>query len=91
VIRGFGNKDLQRLYLTGNAKGIMPAHVKRIQARLERLDISNSPDELPPEWKCHPLHGDWEGYYAISINAQWRLVFRFEDGEFCDVDYVQYH
>lgn len=69
----------------------MPAHVKRIQARLERLDITRSPEELPPEWECHPLRGDLDGFYSIKISGAWRLIFRFEDGLFCDLDYVQYH
>jgi proteic killer suppression protein len=91
VIRNFKHKGLQRLYLKGEAKGVMSAHAKRLQVRLERLDISNSVDELPVEWKCHALSGEMKGHYAISLSAQWRLVFRFEDGEFCDVDYAQYH
>lgn len=91
MIASFRHKDLQRLYLTGNAKGIVPAHVRRILVRLERLELAQSLAELPPEWKCHPLHDDLEGFYAIAINGPWRLIFRFEDGAFCDVDYRQYH
>lgn len=91
MIRNFKHKALQRLYLTGNSKGIVPAHIDRILARLERLDNSNSMDELPKEWKCHPLFKDLEGCHAIWITPQWRIVFRFKNGEFCDIDYVQYH
>jgi proteic killer suppression protein len=91
VIRNFRHKGLKLLYTTGKTSGIVAIHAKRILVRLDRLNRLSALEGLPPEWDCHPLHGDREGYYAISINAQWRLVFRFEDGEFCDLDYVQYH
>lgn len=91
MIRDFKHKGLQRFYLTGETKGIIPTHANRLQGRLERLDISASPDELPANWNCHPLHGELEGYFAIKLSAQWRLIFRFDEGQFCDLDYRQYH
>jgi proteic killer suppression protein len=92
VIRNFRHKGLQRLYLSGETRGILPAHAKRLLARMERLDAERAtPDELPAQWDCHVFKDELAGYLAVSISAQWRLVFRFEDGEFCDLDYVQYH
>lgn len=91
MIRNFKHKGLERFYKTGNVKGINSAHAKRIKVRLTYLNIARTLEELPPQWKCHPLYEDLEGCQAIWATPQWRIVFRFEEGEFCDVDYMQYH
>ena len=91
MIRNFKHKGLQRLYQSGDTRGIISSHAKRILIRLDRLNRIQVLEDLPSEWKCHPLHRELEGNYAIWVNAQWRILFRFEEGEFCDVDYLQYH
>lgn len=91
AIRNFKHKGLQRFYQSGDTRGIMAAHAKRILIRLDRLNRIQVLEELPSGWNCHPLHRELGGQYAIWVNAQWRIIFRFENGEFCDVDYVQYH
>lgn len=91
MIRNFKHKGLERLYLSGSAKGINPAHARRIMVRIEALDAAVSLEDLPTEWKCHPLHKELEGFYSIRLSGAWRIIFRFEDGNVSDVDYVQYH
>ena len=44
-----------------------------------------------PGWRLHPLTGDRSGRWSLRISANWRLVFRFDDGEVVDVDLVNYH
>ena len=75
----------------GKTKGVLPHHVKRLRARLDLLDATEDLNDLPAAFRCHPLQGVMQGFYAIDISAQWRIVFRFEDGNALDVDYVQYH
>ncbi|MDP3897935.1 MAG: type II toxin-antitoxin system RelE/ParE family toxin [Mesorhizobium sp.] len=41
-------------------------------------------------FRLHPLHGDRKGHWAVTVRANWRIVFRF-DGEPEDVDFVDYH
>ena len=44
-----------------------------------------------PGWRLHPLAGDLKGYWSVSITGNWRLIFRFKDGDAHDLDLVDYH
>jgi len=44
-----------------------------------------------PGYRFHPLKGELKGMYAVTVQANWRVAFRFEDGEAPDVDYLDYH
>ena len=60
------------------------------------MDMINSARELidlssPPSNHLHPLYGDREGQWAISVSGHWRLCFRFDDGDVFDIELVQYH
>jgi proteic killer suppression protein len=91
MILSYRHKALKALMEEDKTKGLVPHHVKRIKARLDRLDATENLEDLPAAWRPHALHGELEGFYAIDISAQWRIIFRFEDGDAFDVDYVQYH
>ena len=59
---------------------------------LARLDAAGSVADLDvTSFKLHPLKGDRRGFWAITVRANWRVIFRFEDGDALDVDYVDYH
>ena len=57
------------------------------------LDIARRIDDLriPPANRLEALKGDRQGQFSIRINDQWRLCFRFEDGNAYDVEIVDYH
>ena len=64
----------------------------RIALALADLDDAETPSDLDlPGYRLHPLKGDLKGYWSISISGNWRLIFRFEDGDAYDVDLVDYH
>jgi proteic killer suppression protein len=44
-----------------------------------------------PGFRLHPLKGEYAGFWAVTVRANWRVVFRFEDGHAVDVDYLDYH
>ena len=44
-----------------------------------------------PGFRLHRLSGRLQGYYSISVSANWRVIFRFENGDVTDVDYLDYH
>ena len=44
-----------------------------------------------PGFRLHPLKGDRAGQWSVRVSGNWRVVFRFEDGEAVDVDLVDYH
>ncbi len=92
MIRNFGTRALKRLYEHGDRSGINPPHLGRVQRILAHLDIAtNSQDMNIPGWRLHRLRGDLRGFWSVDISGNWRIIFRFEDGEPCDVRYLDTH
>jgi proteic killer suppression protein len=59
---------------------------------LARLDAATATADMDvPGFRLHPLKGDLSGFWAVTVRANWRIVFRFEDGDAYDVDYIDYH
>jgi len=79
--------------VTGKSKRLPPNLVKRALRRLEYVDLATSLDDLrvPPSNRLHRLKGDRAGQHSISINDQWRICFRFIDGDAYDVEITDYH
>jgi len=79
-------------YEDDDRSGIIAEHadkISRILAQLKRL--SKPADMDPPGFRLHPLKGELAGFWSVTIRANWRIVFRFEDGGVTDVDLVDYH
>ena len=93
MIKTFADKRSQELYSTGTAKRFAPDVAARAARKLEYLDLATQLDDLkvPRGNRLHALSGDRNGQYAISINDQWRICFRFEDGDAYDVEVCDYH
>ena len=92
MIRQFLHRGLQRLFETGSKAGIQPHHAPRLLRQLTRLDEAKIPDDMNvPGWGLHPLHGKPAGRYAITVNGNWRITFKFEGEDALLVDYVDYH
>ena len=66
--------------------------VKRITLALADLDDADRPSDLDlPGYRLHPLKGDLKGFWSITISANWRIIFRFEEGDAFDVDLIDSH
>lgn len=93
MIRSFADRETQQLYVTGKSKRLSPDLVKRAVRRLEYIDLANKLSDLkaPPSNRLHALQDDREGQYAISINDQWRICFRFVAGDAYEVEIADYH
>ena len=93
MIKSFADKETQQLYVTGKSKRLPPVLAKRALRRLEYIDLANDLSDLkvPPSNRLHALWGDREGQFSISINDQWRICFRFVDGDAYDVEITDYH
>ena len=64
----------------------------RIALTLADLDSARRPEDLDvPAYRLHRLKGRLKDYWSISISGNWRITFRFEDGDVFDVDLVDYH
>lgn len=92
VIRSFQHDGLKEFFLTGSKAKIQPAHAKRIAQQLQRLNAAEQiADMNDPSYRLHPLKGQMAGLWSIRVNGNWRITFRFEDGDAFVVDYQDYH
>jgi proteic killer suppression protein len=93
VIRSFADDETYSLYLTGKSRRLPPDIARRAVRKLEYIDLATRIEDLraPPGNRLHALEGDRKGQYAISVNDQWRICFRFIDGDALDVEITDYH
>ena len=83
---------MKRFYETGNTVGIQSAHAKRLRLQLAALDTAVSIQDMDlPGFHLHPLKGQRKGTWSISVSGNWRITFRFEDGNAHTVNYEDYH
>jgi len=93
MIKSFADRRTQRLFVTGKAKWLPPEVLKRAVRKLDYIHDATQLEDLrvPPGNRLHALKGDRKGQYAISINDQWRICFRFIEGHAYDVEICDYH
>jgi proteic killer suppression protein len=93
VIKTFQDRHTRDLYLLGQSRRLPPDLVRRAVRRLEYIDLARDLGDLrvPPSNRLHRLGGDRQGQYSISVNDQWRICFRFADGDAYDVGITDYH
>ena len=92
MIRSFKHKGLEQFYVTGSKRGIIPAHSEKIARILDRLDASLSPVDMDlPGYRLHELKGQETGIWSVTVNANYRITFRFEGQDAVVVDYRDYH
>ncbi len=92
MILSIRHKGLKRLYEDDDARGVIKEHLVKLRDILARLDAADTIRDLDlPGFRPHPLRGELKGSWAIIVRANWRVVFRFADGDAMDVDYVDYH
>ena len=92
MIKSFRHKGLRRFFETGSASGIQASHAKRLRLQLAALDTAQTIDDMDiPGFRLHPLKGELRGRWSIVVNGNWRVTFRFVDGDVELVDYQDYH
>lgn len=92
MIKSFAHKGIEAFFRKGTKAGIQAAHAERLRRQLAQLNQAQSAKDMNlPGWKLHPLSGNWVGHWAVSVSGNWRLTFRFEDGDAVLVDYQDYH
>jgi proteic killer suppression protein len=92
VIRSFRHRGLKALYEGRSERRVATDHVERLRDILAVLDRSRRSDDVNlPGFRLHPLKSGLRGYWAVSVSGNWRVTFRFEDGDVVDVDYIDYH
>jgi proteic killer suppression protein len=93
VIRSFADAETECLYRTGRSRRLPPEILRRALRKLEYVDLATGLDDLrvPPGNRLHALSGEREGQHAISVNDQWRICFRFAEGDAHEVEITDYH
>lgn len=93
MIKSFNHKGLKLFFLTGKTSGIIPEHAKALQLRLADLHTATDVNDLAniPGYRLHRLKGDRQDIWSITVRANWRITFRFENGNAEIVNYEDYH
>ncbi|HVY08150.1 MAG TPA: type II toxin-antitoxin system RelE/ParE family toxin [Burkholderiales bacterium] len=93
MIRSFASPESEHLFVTGKSRRIPSEIRSRAIMRLAQLDAATSIDDLrvPPSNHLERLKGNRKGQWSIRVNEQWRVCFRFEDGDAFDFEIVDYH
>jgi proteic killer suppression protein len=92
MIRSFRHKGIEKFFLTGSKAGIQPSHARKLNEQLTVLNSATSPEQMNvPGWQLHALTSSLAAHWAISVNGNWRLTFRFDGEDAILVDYQDYH
>ncbi len=87
MIKSFSHKGLELFFLTGHTNGIQIKHSRKLNLILAALDAASIPSDMNiPGWNLHPLAGSMKGLWSVKVSANWRLTFRFENGNAYMVD-----
>ena len=93
MIQSFADAETEHFYQTGKSRKLPMAIHKRAAMRVTQLNAATRLEDLrlPPSNRLEALKGDRRGQWSIRINDQWRLCFRFENGDAFGVEIVDYH
>jgi proteic killer suppression protein len=92
MIVRFKHKGLKLYYDKGDASKLQQSHVSKIRLILTRLDAASTPEEMQvPGYNLHQLSGNYAGFWSVKVSGNYRIIFRFQGDNACDVDYLDYH
>ena len=92
MIESIRHRGLRQLFEDDNARGVNPEHVRKIRQILGVLHAAATVEGMrQPTFNLHALKGNMVGWWAVTVRANWRIIFRFENGNAFDVDLVDYH
>ena len=93
MILSFGSKETEKIW-QGERVSKLPNEVQEIARRKLRM-LNNSQDlidlKIPPSNRLEKLSGDLKEFYSIRINDQWRIIFKWQNGNASEVKIVDYH
>jgi len=92
MICSFVHKGLERFFRTGSTSGIQAKHANRLRLMLAQLDRAATVQDMGfPGSRLHELKGNRKGVWSVTVQANWRITFRFENGDAEIVNYEDYH
>ena len=92
-IQNFRHKGLRRLFEEDDTRGVPSSLTAKLRDMLAAVDAADHVEEIGlfPGWRLHPLKGELAGFWSLTVTGNWRLIFRFTDGDAFDLDLVDYH
>jgi proteic killer suppression protein len=92
MIKSFRHKGLKNFFEKGDIKGINPNHASKLNRILTRLDFAEIIQDMDlPGYRLHSLKGDMKDLWAVDVSQNYRITFKFEDGNAYILDYQDYH
>lgn len=92
MIRSFEHKGLRKFWETSSTAGIQAKHAAKLRLILQRLDAAAQVTDMAFHGaNLHMLKGNRKGTWAVTVMANWRITFRFENGDAYIVNYEDYH
>ena len=92
MIKSFIHKGLEKFFLTGSKAGIQARHESRIRLILAQLNQAKIVEDMNISFlHLHELKGDRKGIWSVTVQANWRITFQFENGDAEIVNYEDYH
>ena len=92
MIKSFAHKGLELLFTTGSKAGVQSIHAVRLHLMLAMLDQARVVEDMDaPGLRLHQLKGKKSAYWAVTVQSNWRMIFKFDAGDAHVVDYLDYH
>ncbi|MCF0057915.1 type II toxin-antitoxin system RelE/ParE family toxin [Dyadobacter sp. CY356] len=92
MIESIQHKGLRFLFENDDSSKLNAHLVERLREILSLLDTAETVEQLNiPGYRLHKLSGDLKEFYSIKVNANYRIIFRFNNGDAYDVDFLDYH
>lgn len=92
MIKHFKHKGLEQFFTKNNKKGLDARDIAKITRMLDLLDAATNPLDMNiPGWDFHELKSNKKGVFSVSVRRNWKMTFRFINGEIIDVNLEDYH
>lgn len=92
MIASFKHRGLKRFFEENDPRNLPPDMVDRVRAILARLHQAEAIEDMNVHsYRLHPLKGNRKGGWDVTVRANWRMTFRFEEGSALDVNLEDYH
>ncbi len=92
MIKSFKHKGLKKYFETGRISGIQSTHERKLRMQLTAIDTAQKIEDINlPGFKLHPLKGNRDGIWSVTVNGNWRVTFEFIDGNAYILNYEDYH
>lgn len=92
MIKSWQHKGLKNFFEKGSLSGIQASHARRLEERLQVIHRAKTVQEINlPPYRLHSLKGERADIWSISVSGNWRITFRFVDGNAYILNYEDYH